>query len=94
MSSGNALSLSSRLGFCIWHISSGNDALRLSSLLRFCIWHTDRNKSWFHTKMPSEMQFIYVTTQDFVSFWGNFFFVFVLLEMNEISQEYKLFESI
>jgi hypothetical protein len=33
-----------------------------------------------------------VTTQDFINFWGKFF-VFVLLEMIEISQGFKTFES-
>jgi hypothetical protein len=37
--------------------------------------------------------YIYVTTQDFINFWGNFF-AFVLLEMIEISQGFKTFESI
>jgi hypothetical protein len=35
----------------------------------------------------------HVTTQDFIKFWGNFF-AFVLLEMIEISQGFKTFESI
>jgi hypothetical protein len=35
-----------------------------------------------------------VTSQDFIKFWGNFFFAFVLLEMIEISQGLKTFESI
>jgi hypothetical protein len=34
-----------------------------------------------------------VTTQDFIKFWGKFF-AFVLLEMIEISQGFKTFESI
>jgi hypothetical protein len=34
-----------------------------------------------------------VTTQDFVRFWGKIF-AFVLLEMIEISQGFKTFESI
>jgi hypothetical protein len=34
-----------------------------------------------------------VTTQDFINFWGKFF-AFVLLEMIEISQGFKTFESI
>jgi uncharacterized membrane protein (DUF373 family) len=32
-----------------------------------------------------------VTTQDFIKFWGKFFFAFVLLEMFEISQGFKTF---
>jgi hypothetical protein len=35
---------------------------------------------------------IIVTTQDFINFWGKFF-AFVLLEMIEISQGFKTFES-
>jgi hypothetical protein len=35
----------------------------------------------------------YVTTQDFIKFWGKFF-AFVLLEMFEISQGFKTFEPI
>jgi hypothetical protein len=35
-----------------------------------------------------------VTTQDFIKFWGKFFCAFVLLEMIEISQGFKTFESI
>jgi hypothetical protein len=34
-----------------------------------------------------------VTTQDFINFWGKFF-AFALLEMIEISQGFKTFESI
>jgi hypothetical protein len=33
----------------------------------------------------------FVTSQDFVKFWGNFFFAFVLLEMIGISQGFKNF---
>jgi hypothetical protein len=36
---------------------------------------------------------VYVTTQDFINFWGKIF-AFVLLEMIEISQGFKTFESI
>jgi hypothetical protein len=35
-----------------------------------------------------------VTSQDFIKFWGIIFFAFVLLEMIEISQGFKTFESI
>jgi hypothetical protein len=40
-----------------------------------------------------EVKFVFVTTQDFINFWGKFF-VFVLLEMIGISQGFKTFEFI
>jgi hypothetical protein len=38
----------------------------------------------------SLVDYISVTTQDFINFWGKFF-VFVLLEMIEFSQGFKTF---
>jgi hypothetical protein len=51
-------------------------------------------EDWMRENFPPiEEEWPTVTTQVFVKFWGNFFCL-VLLEMIEISQGFKTYESI
>jgi hypothetical protein len=57
--------------------------------------HSDATSLIFslESRLANSMSADAVTSQEFNNFWGNFF-AFVLLEMIEISQEFKTFESI